>query len=65
MDRNQLFLETIADIEKRTRPASTEYERTMVAALLRKLLLDGDPLCHQVNKVRREEIKFIVNHHPL
>lgn len=64
MDREQLFIHTIQDIKERL--ASTDsYEILMIAALLRKLLLDAFPLVDQVNKSRRIKIKFIINNRPV
>jgi len=37
----------------------------MVALLLRKLLLDENPLVDQVNRQKRHKIRFIINDYPL
>src|SRR5207248_1716148 len=38
-----------------------EYEALLAAGPLRKLLLDKAPLVHQVNRYRRERIRFRIN----
>src|ERR1700728_2684904 len=38
-----------------------EYEALLAAGLLRKLLLDEAPLAYQVNRYRRERIRFRIN----
>jgi hypothetical protein len=61
LDRDQLFLATLDDLEARLKPGRTEYDVLMIAALLRKLLLDGAPLVDQVNTSRRLKILFRAN----
>ena len=64
MDVDSLFLETVADLRRRSNPApeypAPEYELQQLAALLRKLLLDGQPLIDAVNRTRRLPIRFLV-----
>jgi hypothetical protein len=60
MQADQLFLRTLEDLDRRTAVAD-EYEALLAAGLLRKLLLDEAPLVHQVNRYRRERIRFRVN----
>lgn len=60
MDRDQLFISTFEDLEVRLK-SQEEYEILMIAGLLRKLLLDKTPLVDQVNRERRQKIRFIVN----
>ena len=43
VDADRLFPHILDDLERRT-TATDEYEVLMSAALLRKLLLDGEPL---------------------
>jgi hypothetical protein len=57
VDINNLFLHTLRDLEQRS-TASDEYEVLMAAALLRKLLLDGKPLMHQVNRSFNLKLRF-------
>lgn len=59
MDVDTLFLETVADLRRRTN-AATEYDAQQLAALLRKLLLDGQPLIDAANRTRRMRIRFRV-----
>jgi hypothetical protein len=60
MDVDILFLETLADLRRRSNPGP-EYEVQQLAALLRKLLLDGQPLVDAVNRTRRLPIRFRVH----
>lgn len=60
MQADQLFLRTLEDLDRRTTVAD-EYEALLAAGLLRKLLLDEAPLIHQVNRYRRERIRFRIN----
>jgi hypothetical protein len=59
VDDDTLFLETLADLRRRS-IAVPEYEVQQLAALLRKLLLDGQPLMDAVNRSRRMRIRFSV-----
>lgn len=61
MDKSQLFIKTIEDIEERL-TSHDEYEILMIAGLLRKLLLDSNPLMNQVNQEKRLKITFTVNY---
>lgn len=59
MDRDLLFLRTMEDLERRVmRPKRDEYELLAIAALLRRLLLDAEPLVDLVNRTRRLKIRF-------
>jgi len=60
MDKDQLFTKTLEDIEKKMK-SRDEYEILMISGLLRKLLLDNNPLIYQVNQSRKLKISFIVN----
>lgn len=57
MDAERLFLATMGDLDRRL-DGTDEYETLMIAPLLRKLLLDGQPLVHQVNARYRHRICF-------
>jgi hypothetical protein len=48
MDADRLFIETLDDLAERARWQSREYDLLQSAGLLRKLLLDGSPLIHEV-----------------
>lgn len=63
MNRKQLFVYTLRDIEKKLTEGNP-YEILMIAGLLRKLLLDGHPLADQVN-TKRLKIRFIINDRPV
>jgi len=58
MDVGRLFLETLDDLETRTRHEASEYDLLRAAALLRELLLDDDPLAHQVNRAIQMPLRF-------
>ena len=64
MNQDTLFLKTLEDLERKS-TSNDVYEIFMSSALLRKLLLDENPLIHQVNKNRRLKITFIINDRPL
>jgi hypothetical protein len=61
MNRDELFLRTLDDLEKRVEPGIDEYEVLMSAGLLRKLLLDDPPLADQVNRERKLRILYRIN----
>ncbi len=63
MTREQLFIYTIKDLEKKL-VATDQYEILMIAGLLRKLLLDGTPLMDLVN-ANHLKVKFIINSKPI
>lgn len=56
MGPDELFLYTMRDLRRRVEAPTDEYDLLMAAGLLRKLLLDDQPLVHQVN--RRLRLKF-------
>jgi len=60
MNPDQLFIRTLEDLESRLK-SHDEYEILMIAGLLRKLLLDSNPLMDQVNRKKGLKIKFIIN----
>ncbi|MFC1918844.1 hypothetical protein ACFLWW_02580 [Chloroflexota bacterium] len=60
MNTEQLFIRTIQDLDEKLR-STDEYEKLMIAGLLRKLLLDDSPLVNQVNRHIRLRIRFTVN----
>jgi hypothetical protein len=60
MDVDTLFLETLADLRRRSNPGP-EYEVQQLAALLRKLLLDRPPLMDAVNCPPLLPIRFRVH----
>lgn len=60
MNKDFLFIKTLEDIEKKMK-SKDGYEIFMISGLLRKLLLDDNPLIHQVNQNRKLKISFIVN----
>ena len=57
MEADRLLFHTLRDLEQRT-AATDEYELLMSAALLRKLLLDEEPLMDQVNRRYRLKVRF-------
>lgn len=60
MRPTELFLFTMADLRKRIEHPQDEYDLLMAAGLLRKLLLDEQPLVHQVNRELRVKLTFCV-----
>jgi len=54
-----LFLRTLDDLAEKVK-SSDPYDLLAISAILRKLLLDGDPLVHQVNKIRRIKLFFFI-----
>jgi hypothetical protein len=60
MTTEQLFIETLGDLERRVHPAPSEYEVLGAAALLRKLLLDDQPLVDHVNRGPRLRIRYTI-----
>lgn len=60
MDKDLLFIKTLEDIEEKM-SSQDGYEILMISGLLRKLLLDNNPLIDQVNQNRKFKISFIVN----
>lgn len=65
MNREELFLETIAELSRHAREGASEYEVLMSAALLRKLLLDDEPLADQVNRRPKLTIRYRFNDFPM
>jgi hypothetical protein len=61
MDPEHLFVETLDDLSRRIEPGHPEYDMLMSAALLRKLLLEEQPLPDQVNRAYRLKLRYIVN----
>lgn len=60
MDVDRLFLHELAELDRRVR-TNDEYATLMIAANLRKLLLDARPLALAVNETRRLRLTFLVN----
>ncbi|MBN4079653.1 hypothetical protein JYT60_00285 [bacterium AH-315-C08] len=60
MDRDQLFLLTLNDLEERA-ASQNAYQILGISALFRKLYLDGFPLVDQANKTRGLKIKYTIN----
>jgi hypothetical protein len=58
MNRDEPFLETLDEIDGRLQFNQSAYNLLMVAGLLRKLLLDDNPLVDQVNRSRHLKIRY-------
>ena len=54
---DQLFLDTLKDLEERI-VAEDPYKILGASALVRRLLLDDQPLIHQVNRAHRLNLSF-------
>lgn len=76
MDPDELFLATLADLERRVRSAlpglqdatagrQERYDALMIAPLLRKLLLDERPLVSIVNTSRKVRVRYPVEYWPV
>lgn len=63
MDRDQLFLDTLADLRERVE-AGGDYSLVKATALLRQLLLDREPLVDQVNRKHRIRLLYLVGGKP-
>jgi hypothetical protein len=61
VDDDQLFLETLNDLEPRLERGRSEYEVLAISMLLRLLILDNPTLLAKVNRSRPERIRFVVN----
>jgi hypothetical protein len=59
MDTDTFFLETLADLTRRTSTFPSEYEALMASGLLRKLLLES--VVDSANRERRLKITYAVN----
>lgn len=60
MELGELFARTMDDLDRRSWSAD-QYELVGLAALLRKLLLDGTPLVDAVNREHRLRLRFIIS----
>jgi len=63
-ERENLFLKIYEDIENRLTQEDS-YEILQISALLRKLLLDKQPLIDQVNRTYRNKILFEITENQL
>ena len=61
--RERLFLDTLADLESRA-ATPNRYGLIKASGLLRLLLLDGQPLVHQVNRDYRVKLTFTFHEIP-
>lgn len=52
----QLFLDSLADLRKKS--TGTSYELLRASAILRQLFLDQEPLVHRVNRLFRVRVEF-------
>lgn len=58
MDSDQLFLQTLDELKVRLAQTPDEYSVIRIAAILRQLLLDEQPLVEQVNRGRQTKLRF-------
>lgn len=57
-ERNEnLFINTLKDLKNKLASAD-DYEILGISGLLRKLLIDGNPLAHQVNRQYKQKLEF-------
>ncbi|MDA1330530.1 MAG: hypothetical protein DWG76_06775 [Chloroflexi bacterium] len=59
-EKEELFIETIGDLKKRLE-STNEYEILGISGLLRKLLIDNNPLVHQVNRNYKKKLDFEIS----
>lgn len=57
-EADELFLESLADLEHRLRPDRETYDLLAAAAILRKLAVDGSRLIDIVNRDYRVRLRF-------
>lgn len=60
MEPERLFCRTLDDLAGRA-DSQDEYDVLFSAALVRKLLMDDEPLMHQVNRTHRLPVRFAFN----
>jgi hypothetical protein len=60
-DADDLFIATLDDLAARSMAGRTEYDVLGIAALLRKLLIDGSRLVDQVNRSHQLRLRFRAN----
>lgn len=60
MNTNELFIGTLKDLNTKIE-SNDPYEILMAGALLRKLLVDDNPVVDQINRQFKLKINFIVN----
>lgn len=53
-----LFFETFLDLHAKLDDNATEYQLLRASALMRQLLVDGNPLVHQVRRRRQQPIVY-------
>jgi hypothetical protein len=58
MNVDRLFLDTLDDLEARTKADASEYDLLRAAGLLRELFLDESRLVDQVNRTPRVGLRF-------
>jgi hypothetical protein len=63
MDTDALFIAEVYELEQRVLSADA-YDTLMIAASLRKLLMDERPLVHVTNAARRMKLRFVANCQP-
>jgi hypothetical protein len=61
VERDPLFLRTLEDLGARLGDGCDEYEVLGISGLLRRLLVDREPLIDQVNRERHVKVRFRVN----
>jgi hypothetical protein len=58
MTRDELYVRTLEDVTRIAERPRDEFDLLLASAHLRKLLVDEDPLVHQVNRERRLKLWF-------
>ena len=57
LDNNELFLSTLDELDVKAQ-SNDSYDLLTISALIRKLLIDSDPLVHRVNRQYKLKLQF-------
>lgn len=61
MHKYVFFLETLRELECKTRPEASSFDLTKASGLLRQLFLDREPLAHSINRELRVPMVFRIS----
>lgn len=61
MNRDDLYLRLVEELQRVVETPGDDFDLLQTSAHLRKLLLDEDPLAHQVNRERRLRLRFVAS----
>lgn len=60
MNTDQFFIKTMDDLKARIN-STDEYDNIIISGILRKLLIDGEPLVDLINRKHKLKIRFRIN----